>query len=183
MAFEISIFPGDPNLGASHDGTMFSVRMEDGRYYKSTRAFITPAEAALAAAVVATSAAEGAQEEGRPVPDDGDADDPTLHIEGCQFSLRCGRERYTLVLLLDGPTASFILEQHTPRESPEGVIDADPQGAIEIGPGGGFIPRYSEGWEPPARLQAIVAEALDSMGAAARPGHLKPRAPGASDAN
>lgn len=117
------------------------------------------------------------------MPDSRDAEDPTLHVDGCKFFLRAGSERYTLVLKMDGSAISFVLEQDTPRENPQGVIDADPQGAIEIGAGGGFVARYSHGWEPPARLQAIVQGALNNMGAGARPGHLKPRSPGDSDAN
>lgn len=112
-----------------------------------------------------------------------DADDPALHVEGCEFFLRAGSQRYTLVMKMDGGEIGFVLKQETPREDPRGVIDADPQGTIEIGKGGGFVARYPEGWAPPPRLQAIVQEALDNMAAGARPGHLKPRPPGASDAN
>lgn len=109
--------------------------------------------------------------------------DHTLSIEGCNFFLRVGAERYTLVIRIEGDDMTFVLEQETPRETAPGIIDADPQGTIRVGAEGGFVASYAYGWEPSARLQAIIQEAFDSMSVAARPGHMRPRAPAGSDAN
>lgn len=53
MAIDISIFPGDPNRGPEHDGFMFTLRMEDGNYHKSKRAWSTIGSAALSAGIEA----------------------------------------------------------------------------------------------------------------------------------
>ncbi len=56
MPFEIHIFHGDPNRdkeGGTHTGFMFSLRMEDGSYHKSERAWSTEESAALSAAIEA----------------------------------------------------------------------------------------------------------------------------------
>ncbi len=50
-AFEIHIFPGDPSRGEGHDGFMFSVRLEDGRYDISECAYSTVEKAASIAAL------------------------------------------------------------------------------------------------------------------------------------
>lgn len=54
MAFEIHIFKGDPSRGSDHDGFMYTLRMEDGSYHKSNRAWSTVEIAMLSAGAVAS---------------------------------------------------------------------------------------------------------------------------------
>ena len=52
-AFDISIFPGDPNRG--HTGWMFSIRLNDGTYFKSVVSYALRSVAAQTAVTCANT--------------------------------------------------------------------------------------------------------------------------------